>query len=308
MGLGGAIFEGNSKLFDGPLGVVKIGFKGYDLGKTTADCNLTPDQDVKDIIYQQDGTKAADHVRTGIDLVLTGTFGEIKTGLLVLLMAGLSTENDNPLDDTGTINRSIYQSMRDNEAGVLKVASVNENGVPSENLQDILNFYEAIAIVNGDLINWGADTQRNFPVEFKIKWHPFATGESSTKVGAFGYWGDPTTEDVPAIVWPDVEAPILESAAVVLATTMDITFNEDVAFKGAGAYIPGTIMATVDGIMILASSAAIVNKVVTATFPAATFSTGDVVELFITEEALEDTETTPNVYQGVADYPVTNPL
>ena len=54
----GALFEGNSKLFDLPLGVVKIGFDGYDLGKTTADAEFTPDQDIKDILFQQEDRKS----------------------------------------------------------------------------------------------------------------------------------------------------------------------------------------------------------------------------------------------------------
>ena len=68
--IGGTLFTGNSKLWEGPLGVIQMGFKGYDLGKTGADTTLTPDQDIKDIMYQQDGTKAADHVRTGQEMLL----------------------------------------------------------------------------------------------------------------------------------------------------------------------------------------------------------------------------------------------
>ena len=51
MALGGAMFAGNSKLFEGPLGVIKVAFDGYDLGKTTEDAALVPDQDIKDITF-----------------------------------------------------------------------------------------------------------------------------------------------------------------------------------------------------------------------------------------------------------------
>jgi hypothetical protein len=302
--VGGTVFEGNSKLFAGPLGVVQIGFKGYDLGKTTADTNLVPDQDVKDINYQQDGTKAADHVRTGIDYILNATFGEIKTGLIDLLMAGISTQNTSALDDDGTIDRVIYESMRETEGGGLKVAAVNADGIPSANLQDILNVYEAIPIVNGDLVNWGADTQRNFPVQFRIKRHKFDTGESTTKTGAFGYWGDPTSEDVPAIVFPDVEAPILLTAVADTATTLVLTFNENIAFKTT--FTIGKYIAKINEVYTAPLSGVIALKALTITFAAATFTSGDLIEISVGGSELQDTESTPNVYAGIDAFTVTN--
>jgi len=307
MGLGGALMQGNSKLFEGPLGVVQIGFKGYDLGKTTADSNLTPDQDIKDIIFQQDGTKPSDNVRTGIEFLLAATFGEISTGLLVAMMSGVTSENASSSTDSGTIGRNIYQSMRDTEADVLKVASVDANGVASDSDDDILFFYEAIPIIEGDLINWGADTQRNFPVSFKIKYHVFATGESSTKVGAFGYWGDPTTEDVPPATWPDVEAPVLLSAEATDATTIEATFDENIALQG-GSFPAGSVVANIDGVLVLATSASVSLKVMTLTFPASTFTSGDIITLTITSACVEDTESTANTYDGVSDFTATNSL
>lgn len=304
MPVGGAVFEGNSKLFEGPLGVVQIGFKGYDLGKTTADSNLTPDQDIKDILYQQDGTKAADHVRTGIDYMLAVTFGEIKTGLLALMMAGVSTQNTSALDDTGTIDRSIYQSMRDNEAGVLRIAAVDENGEPFSDPEHLMNFYEAIPIITGELINWGADTQRNFPVEFRIKWHLFGTGESTTKTGAFGYWGDPTTEDVPAIVWPDVAGPIFVEAIATAATTMTVEFNENIAFQTA--FQAASWIAKVNDLFVAPTNGVIATDTITLTFPAATFASGDVIEISMGALELEDTETVANPADAFDAKPVTN--
>lgn len=302
--VGGALFQGNSKLFQGPLGVIKVGFKGYDLGKTTADANLVPDQDIKDIMYQQDGTKPADHVRTGIEYMLNCTFGEIKTGLLTLLMAGASTQNASALDDSGTLDRDIYESMRDTEAGVLRIASVDPNGVPSDDIEDIMNFYEAIPIVNGDLVNWGADTQRNFPVQFRIKWHLFSAGESASKDGAFGYWGDPTTEDVPAIVWPDVAAPILQSASTSSETAMKLTFNENIAFQTS--FDASHYFAKVNGDFVAPSGGTITDADLDLTFPAGSFAPGDVIEINVGSNALQDTEATPNTWAGVEGFAVTN--
>lgn len=304
MAIGGALLEGNSKLLDGPLGVVKLFFEGYDLGKTTADTNLSPDQDIKDIIYQQDGTKAADHVRTGQDIMVNATFGEISTALAVLMMAGVSSENASPSSDSMTIGRSIYQSMRDVEAGPLKIAAVDENGVASEDLEDVLNFYEAIPIIEGELINWGADTQRNLPVTFRIKYHYFADGESSTKVGAFGYMGDPTTEDVPALVWPDVQAPQLVTATATSATNLDLVFNEDIAFQSA--FAAGDYIANVEGAFVAPTAGSIASTTLSLTFAAATFTAGDVIEINVGSLALQDTEVSPNTFPGLSGQAVVN--
>lgn len=310
MPIGGALFEGNSKLWAGPLGVSVIGFKGYDCGKTTADTTLVPDQDVKDINYQQEGTKASDHVRTGIDYLLNATFGEIKTGLLVLLMEGVESINTDVNDDFGRIDRSLYQSMRDTEGGGLKVAAVDENGVASILLPDILAFYEAIPIVNADLINWGADTQRNFPVQFRIKWHLFSTGESTAHTGGFGYWGDPTESDVPALdttQWPDVEAPILLTGDADLATQLVLTFNENIAFQTAWDATHYVVKVNGDG-FVLSTNGVIATTTLTLTFPAATFAASDIIEISISENALEDTAATANEYAGIYGFPCTESI
>jgi len=302
--LGGVLYSGSSKLLSGPLGVCKVGFNGYDLGKTGADTTLSPDQDIKDIMYQQDGTKAADHVRTGMDVLLSVTFSEINTGLIKQLMAGF--ESSEPAGSDGAVfDRNLYQSMRDNEAKVLKVASVNANGVASELDEDIFCFYEAIPIISGELINWGADTQRNLPVDFRIKWHTFSTGESTTYDGAFGYYGDPTVEDVPAIVWPDVEAPEISSATADSATNIDVVFDENIAFVN-GSFDVGSIAATVDDIFVLATAASISSATLSITFPASSFTSSDVIELYIADNEIEDTESTPNVFPGTSAHAVTN--
>lgn len=302
--IGGALFEGNSKLWSGPLGVVKVGFEGYDLGLTTADATLTPDQDVKDIIYQQEGTKPADHVRTGIEYILAAVFGEIKTGLLVQLMAGVSTANTSALDDDGTIDRNIYQSMLATEAGGLRVIAVDENGVASELDVDILQFYDVIPVIDGELVQWGADTQRNLPVNFRIKWHRFGSGESVGKSGAFGYWGDPVAEDVPAITWPDVEAPGLVTATALTATTLALVFDENIAFQTA--FVIGHYITKINGVYTDALSGIIATTTLTITYGASTFSSGDVIEISVSELSLEDTVATPNTYEGVDAQAVTN--
>ena len=300
--IGGSLTASTTKLLAGPLGVVQIGFKGYNLGKTTKDTILKPDQDIKGIKYQQQGTKDADHVRTGIEYVLSATFAEISTNLLKLLMSGLSSVGV----DSMTLGRNIYSSMLDTEAGVLRVVAVDENGIPSELIKNIMNWYEAIPLINGDLIDWGNDTQREFPVDFRIKYHVFATGESSTKYGAFGYMGDPTVEDVPAAVWPDVEAPVLLTAVASSATLLTLTFDENIAFQDS--FSAANYMANVNGDLVAPDSGVISTTSLALTFGAATFAEGDVITITITSTALEDTETSANAYGGIEGKAVTNTI
>lgn len=318
MGIGGVLYEGNSELFTGPLGVVQIAFEGYDLGKTTADATLVPDKNEKDIMYQQEGTKAADHVRTGMEYVLNATFGEIKTGLLKLLMAGVTSVEDGSFD-SGILERELFKSMRTNEAGPMKVAAVDENGIAKADLEDILNFYEVIPIIPGDLINWGVDTQRNLPVEFRIKWYKFPVPPGSL-LGAYGYWGDPSIEteayDI-ANIWPNVDAPKIVSAVATAATTMLVTFDENIFHQVADAFqvascvafcqeADGTPHPTLPGFNI-ASAGEITDKVLTLTFAALTFATGYIIKLSITKECLQDvifSASDENKFGGVYDYPV----
>lgn len=306
--LGPVISVGNSKLFQGPLGVVKVGFDGYDLGKTTADSALTFEEDIMDIIYQQDGTKAADHVRTGNDLLLSVTLGEIDTGLLARVFQDqIKTTEVGELSDSGVLTRALYTSLRDTMAKTLRIAAVNAEGEASEEDEDVLTFYEAIPILNGDLLNWGAGTQRNLPIQFRIKWHKFALGESTTYTGAFGYYGDPTVEDVPVAAYPDKYGPALVSAVATLATSMTITFNEDVEFVG-GSYGNGIAAKVNNNKYVVATGASIVDEVVTATFAAASFAAGDVIELYISAHEMQDTDTVPNEYGGCEEFTCSNTI
>jgi hypothetical protein len=306
MAIGGELLAGVSKLTAQPLGVVQAFFKGYDLGQTVEEATLVPDTNTKDIMYQQQGTKAADHVQTGEDYIVNLTFGEIKTSLLKLLKFGVLSTNVLPSEDHGDVSRKLYQSMRDNFAGALKVAECTAEGVPSEDEEDILNFYEAIPIVDGNLINWGADTQRNLKVAFRIKFHKFATGESATKSGSFGYWGDPTLEDLPPVTWPNVEAPTLLTAVVNSATELLATFDQNIAFQSA--FAAANYIVDVEGEFSAPTNGVISGAGLTLTFGASTFTAGDVVKLSIGDVALQDTAGTPNKYDGISGFLCTNTL
>jgi len=312
MAIGGTIATGDSELFTGPLGVVRLGFDGYDLGKTVGDSNLTPDQDIKDIMYQQEGSKPSDHVRTGIEYLVNATLGEISTTLVGILMAGISAGPDAGSDDAGHIDRSIFQSMLSDEAKVLKIAACDENGLASALPEDIMNFYHAIPIITGELVNWGVDTQRNLPIQFRIKYHQFTAGElaalTRTTGGAFGYWGDPTDPlvDCTAVGWTDRAAPAIVTADAGDATHITVTFDENVEYVTAHAN--GHYTAWVDDVAILSSASAdpTGTAVLAIEFPGATFGAGDVITVSISPIAIEDAAAVANAYGGCVKFPVTN--
>lgn len=291
MSIGGALYQGNSGLVAGPLGVVKVGYNGYDMGKTTSEAMLDVVQNIKDIVYQQDGSMPSDKVRTGIIYQLKVTFGEISTGLLAQIMNGFEQASTDPNADAAVITRSMYESQRDNEAAPLRIAKVDANGVESDLDKDVLNFYIAIANVDGTLINWGADTQRGVSVVFDIYWYVFGVGESTAYDGAFGYYGDPTAADVPAVVWPDRIGPYPLSAAASAATALKITMSEDMVLVG-GVTLEDQIVITVEGIFVVPTTAVIgtdpSDDEIDLTLPAASISAGDVVKLFITAACVED--------------------
>ena len=311
MAIGGTIAVGDSELFTGPLGVVRLGFDGYDLGKTVGDSNLTPDQDIKDVMYQQEGTKPADHVRTGIEYLVNATLGEISTTLVGILMAGISSGPDAGSDDAGHIDRSIFQSMLADEAKVLKIAACDENGVASALDEDIMAFYHAIPIITGELVNWGVDTQRNLPIQFRVKYHRFTPAElaalTRTSGGAFGYWGDPTDPlvDCTAVTWTDRSAPAIVTANAGVATVLTITFDENVEYQSA--HVNGHYTVWVNDIAILSVSSAdpTGTAVLAITFPASTFTSGDVISVTVSPLAIEDAAASANAFQGAVKFPCT---
>ena len=169
-----------NNIWEGALGVVRIRYNNLDLGKTTADTELVPDQDIKDIIYQQDGTKYYDKVPTGIAWMLNCVFGEISTSLLEQMLDGLEPSGGG---NSLKMTKSLYFSWREN-AKVLIVRRVDSEGVASADPLFRLNFYAAYPEITGN-IQWGADTQRNLAITFHIFWDETEQ--------AFGYSGYATS-------------------------------------------------------------------------------------------------------------------
>lgn len=164
-------------IWEGPLGVVQLEYDNLDLGQTMEDTTLEFDQDIKDILFQQQGTKAADKVRTGIIPIVRCKLGEISTDKLAKVHSGTEVSGSG---NSVAIKRELYRSMKDNEAKVLKVKRVDSEGAVTTDDDHILVFYKAISLITGT-IDWGADTQRGLAVEFHCMWDE--TEE------AFGYSG-----------------------------------------------------------------------------------------------------------------------
>jgi hypothetical protein len=222
-------------------------------------------------------------------------------------MAGITSASLDPAVDNGVVGRSIYQSMKAQEAGPLIIAACDANGVPSDDVSDRFHFYSAIANIGDALVNWGADTQRGLSVEFTILYREFIPAESTTLKGAFGYWGSNVTCDLPAITWPLVGGPLITLAAVGVATTLLVDFDRNVA-EVNDPTTESQIMVTVDGIFVKPTASVITLKRLSLTFPAATFATGKAVRFFMTRNCIKDAVTATLVNEIVDNLTCLNAL
>lgn len=306
---GKALTPYGSNLTAGPLGVVQLAFNGYDLGKTTDHTAVSPDVDMKDIAYQQNGTKGADHVLTGADWTLKCTFGEISTELLKILAPYLFGSSGSVGHDSGHIKAALFESLLDKYAGVLKAAAVLDQA-PSEAIEDTLMFYKVLPLVSGDFIQWGVDVQRNFPMEFKIKGRLILPSESTALANkvVYGYLGDPSNEDLPAADWPDLEAPQLLSVSVEDETSLKFTFDEILSLISGVDPVDRIMVKKDDGTFAAPVSVDLDDPAssVTATFAAATFAAGDIVYAFMAEGTYEDSA--ENANESIDNYEATNSI
>lgn len=167
---------GGTNIHDTSLGVVFIDFKGIDLGKTTDATKLLQEEDLKDIIYQQNGTKPFTKIRTGVSYMLQCVLGN--PGI-----QQLSTVNPNMKPSGSFISmnfsRELFSDLQD-EAGLLVVTEMINN-VRSTDPRRIMRFPSAAARLTTE-IGWGADLQRTVGVEFWI-----FVDETTQSFGYSGY-------------------------------------------------------------------------------------------------------------------------
>lgn len=160
-----------------PLGVVQATFDGTDLGKTMDDTTIQPLEDIKDIMYAQDGTQPGDKIPTGMAFEIKMKLAEVSTARLAKLVRGFTVSTGG---NSVKMKRDLYRSGKTNFSKLLTLKRVDSDGVVTTNALHIANFYKAMPISFGT-IDYGADTQRGLEVTFYCFW-------DSTN-NAFGYSG-----------------------------------------------------------------------------------------------------------------------
>lgn len=165
-----------NNIIEGVLGVVDLDFDGEYMGRTTADTEVVPEEDNKDIMFQQGGTKPDDKIPTGINYLINSTFGEITNARLEKLQRGITLSGSG---QSAKLGREIYISRKEN-AKQLVVTRVDSEGDKSTDPYHKMTFWKASPEVTAG-IPWGADTQRGVQVTFYIFFDDTNEG--------FGYYG-----------------------------------------------------------------------------------------------------------------------
>ena len=162
----------------GSLGVVLLTYNNIDLGKTIDEATIEFIEDVKDIMFAQNGTQPYDKVPTGQAYQITCKIGEITWQRLRQVMRGITVSGDG---HSVLLGRDVYRSGRDNFAHQLVITRVDSDGIRSTDPYYRLTFFQAMAMVNGAIGAFGPDTQR----EVEVQWYAFYDEGQ----GGFGYQG-----------------------------------------------------------------------------------------------------------------------
>lgn len=165
---------------EGELGVINLNFDSVDLGKTTDVATLEFIEDVKDIMFAQNGTQPYDMIPTGQAYRLTAKLGQITLARLVKVLRGLTVSSGG---HSAKFGRDLYRSGRATFAKQLISTRVDSDGNNSTNQRHRLVFFLAMPTVNGALGPFGPDTQRDVEVAFYIFF------DETTGREAFGYSG-----------------------------------------------------------------------------------------------------------------------
>ena len=170
-----------ANFIEGSLGVVRLNFNGVELGKTEGEASLEFIEDLKDILFAQNGTQPYDKVPTGQAYQVTCNLAELTWARLEQLIRGLTS----PSIQSAKLGRDIYRSGRDSFAKQLVITRVDSDGVASSLAKFRLTFYKAMPMPTGPVGAFGPDTQRVMAVTFYCMY-------DETK-GAFGFSGSETS-------------------------------------------------------------------------------------------------------------------
>lgn len=167
-----------NNFIEGELGVVRLNFNGVELGKTTEDTVIEFIEDIKDIMFAQDGTQPADKIPTGQAYQVTCNLGEVTLARLEQLLRGITVSGN-----SASFGADLYRSGKDNFAKELILSRVDSDGVASSDPLFKMTFYLAMPIISASLATFGPDTQKTTPVTF----YCFRDESNSNKFGFMGY-------------------------------------------------------------------------------------------------------------------------
>lgn len=151
-----------NEFHEGSLGVCRVTFDGVDYGKTMDEIDIEFIEDLKDIMFAQDGTQPQDKIPTGQAYQVTVRFAELDAALVAKMYRGCTLSAGGKSVQHG---RDIYRSGLANFAKVLLLKRVDSDGAASADNFFRAYFYKAMPIINGPE-QFGPDTQRILEVQF----------------------------------------------------------------------------------------------------------------------------------------------
>jgi len=164
--------------FEGPLGVCRLEFDGLAMGKTLEGVDVEWIEDIKDILYDQDGTQPNDKIPTGQAYQVTTSLAEITIKRMQKHLRGVTLGGT---EHSALLGRDIYRSGFNNFAKELILRRVDSDGEASSDVNFRLKFWKAFPQVNGPLGSFGPDSQRVYEVVF----YCFYDSDN----GGFGFFG-----------------------------------------------------------------------------------------------------------------------
>lgn len=168
-----------NNIIEGVLGVCTLNFNSVDLGKTIDETTVEYVEDIKDILFAQDGTQPYDKIPTGQAYLVTAMLGQLTITRLKEVMRGITQSGG--AGNSAKYGRDIYRSGRENFAQQLILTRVDSDGNASANPLYRLLFFKAMPIITGS-IPYGPDTQRGLEVQFYCFYD-----ETNEGIGYSGY-------------------------------------------------------------------------------------------------------------------------
>jgi hypothetical protein len=153
---------------EGPIGVCRVRFNGVELGKTLDVVEVTPVEDIKEILHAQDGTQPYDYVPTGQGWSFKCKMTEPTWLRIKELMRGITVT---PAGTSAKAGRDMYRLARTSFAKELILTRVDSDGVNSTNALFVLTVFLAFPKIATDIGQYGPDNQRAVEVEFIALYH-----------------------------------------------------------------------------------------------------------------------------------------